>query len=101
MSNLTKTKLINTLEVNALANQKLYFTLPHGIINDERKKFFFHSSSMEDGRLIHAIVEADLFGRQMNIDKITSKYILLYDFDMFGNKQDVKIALDQIEITKQ
>lgn len=101
MSNLTKTQLINTLEVNALANQKLHFTMPHGIIENKEKKYFFHSSVLDDGRLIHSIVEDGLFGRQVNIDKITSKYILVYDFDMFGNKNTAKVSLNDIKITKQ
>ena len=105
MSNLTKTQLINTLEINALANQKLHFSLPSHWDKSKRKEYFFESifenKDRSSNKYLFSICEKGLFGRQMNIEKITTKFIHLYSFDIFGNENKAKIALNQIEITKQ
>ena len=37
----------------------------------------------------------------MNIDKITNKYISLYTYDMFGNKNSAKIKIEDISIVEE
>ena len=34
----------------------------------------------------------------MNIEKITAKYLTLYNFDMMSNKTTYKMALEEIEV---
>lgn len=34
----------------------------------------------------------------MNVDKVTSKYISLYSYDMMKNRTSYKMSLDEIEI---
>jgi hypothetical protein len=47
------------------------------------------------------ISEGGLFGKQMNIDKIGTKKIDLYTFDMLGNmlKREIRFE-DMIEVTE-
>ena len=48
------------------------------------------------------ISEGGLFGKQMNIDKIGTKKIDLYTFDMLGNmlKREIRFE-DMIEVTEE
>ena len=48
------------------------------------------------------IAEDSLFGKQMNIEKIGTKKIDLYSFDMLGNmlKREIRFE-DMIEVTEE
>ena len=48
------------------------------------------------GEKSYAIFEDGVFGKGMNVSKITSRYISLYTFDMMGNQTTYKMALDRI-----
>jgi len=48
------------------------------------------------GEKSYAIFEDNVFGKGMNVSKITSRYISLYTFDMMGTKTTYKMALDRI-----
>ncbi len=37
----------------------------------------------------------------MNIDKVTNKYISLYTYDMFGNKNTAKVKIADISIPEE
>jgi hypothetical protein len=39
-----------------------------------------------------------LLEQGMNVNKITSKYITLYNYDMMGGKTTYKMALEEIEV---
>ena len=50
-----------------------------------------------DGEKSYAIYENESwFSRGMNVNKISSKYISLYTYDMMSNKTTYKMALDRI-----
>ena len=44
------------------------------------------------------ISQGDLFGKQMNIDKIGSRMIKLYSFNMLGIISEAVIRFEDIEI---
>ena len=48
------------------------------------------------GEKTFAIFKDEVFGKGMNVSKITDKYISLYTFDMLDNKTTDKMALDKI-----
>jgi len=48
------------------------------------------------GEKSYSIFEDELFGKGMNVSKITNKYISLYTFDMMGTQTTYKMALDRI-----
>jgi len=48
------------------------------------------------GEKTFAIFEDGVFGRGMNVSKITSRYISLYTFDMMDQRTTYKMALDKI-----
>ena len=48
------------------------------------------------GERLYSIFEDGVFGKGMNVSKITDKYISLYTFDMMGNQTTYKMALDRI-----
>lgn len=46
-----------------------------------------------------AVREAEvIFSRSMNVDKVTEKYITLYDYNLFGVKSTYKIPVNEITI---
>ena len=48
------------------------------------------------GDKAYAIFEDGVFGKGMNVSKITDKYISLYTFDMMDQRTTYKMALDRI-----
>lgn len=48
------------------------------------------------GEKSYAIFEDRVFGKGMNVSKITSRYISLYAFDMMDQRTTYKMALDRI-----
>ena len=48
------------------------------------------------GEKAYSISTGEFFGRSMNVDKITTRYISLYTFDMMERKTTYKMALDKI-----
>jgi hypothetical protein len=39
-----------------------------------------------------------LLGQSMNVDKITNKYITLYDYNLFNVRSTYKIPINEIEV---
>ena len=48
------------------------------------------------GNKAYSISTDEVFGRGMNVSKITSRYISLYTFDMMDQRTTYKMALDRI-----
>jgi len=47
----------------------------------------------------YSVREANkILGRSMNVDKVTSKYITLYDYNLFSVRSTYKIPVNKIEI---
>ena len=47
----------------------------------------------------YSVYETDsILGSGMNVDKITSKYITLYDYNLFKVKSTYKIPINEIEV---
>ena len=65
---------------------------------DKDYEFYCHSYSEEFGPNF-SIHEANSFiGRSMNVDKVTKKYITLYDYNLFSVRSTFKIPVSKIEI---
>ena len=48
----------------------------------------------------YSVYEANtILGQGMNVDKITSKYITLYDYNLFKVRSTYKIPINKIEIS--
>ena len=59
-------------------------------------KVFKHPSQYTRFKKSFAIFEDEIFGKGMNVSKITSRYISLYTFDMMDQRTTYKMALDRI-----
>ena len=65
---------------------------------DKDYEFYCHSYSENFGPSF-SIHEANSFlGRSMNVDKVTKKYITLYDYNLFSVRSTFKIPVSKIEI---
>lgn len=66
--------------------------------NGKDYEFYLHSVSENYGNGF-SIHEANSFmGRSMNVDKVTKKYITLYDYNLFSIKSTFKIPINKIEM---
>ena len=66
--------------------------------NGKDYEFYLHSTSENFGNSF-SIHEANSFlGRSMNVDKVTKKYITLYDYNLFKVRSTFKIPVNSIEI---
>ena len=100
MSNLTKNKLIKTLNINALNNVETTVSVNiHSYRQTEVKELTFSVYDIEKPeKTWYSLSEKGIFGRSMNVDKITENYIYLYTFDMLGQKNINKIKLTDLTI---
>ena len=66
--------------------------------NEKDYEFYCHSYSEKFGPNF-SVHEANSFlGRSMNVDKVTSKYITLYDYNLFSVRSTFKIPVSKIEV---
>jgi hypothetical protein len=78
------------------ATEKFEFTVNLG---GWRKKKVFEFSPKDGGKYSSATVsELSLFGKSMNVSSITKQGLMMYDFDMLGNKLTAKIKFKDIEL---
>lgn len=100
MSNLTKNKLIKTLKINALNNVNTTVSVNiHGYRQTEVKELTFSVYDIDKPKKTwYSLSEKGIFGKSMNVGKITENYIYLYTFDMLGQKNTNKIKLTDLTI---
>ena len=66
--------------------------------NGKDYEFYCHSYSENFGPNF-SIHEANSFlGRSMNVDKVTKKYITLYDYNLFSVRSTFKIPVNAIKV---
>ena len=80
------------LDIKCLrVGSKLYFTYKDK--DYELKCYKWRSQPEKD----YGVYPKDSYvSRGMNVERITKKYLSLYDYDMMGNKTTYKMALDEI-----
>ena len=78
------------------ATEKFEFTVDLG--GWKGKKVFEFSPKGEESWSSAAVRELSLFGKSMNVHSITKQGLMLYDFDMLGNKLTTKIKFEDIEL---
>jgi len=78
------------------ATEKFEFTVDLG--GWKGKKVFEFSPKGEESWSSHAVRELSLFGKSMNVSSITKQGLMLYDFDMLGNKLTAKIRWENVEL---
>lgn len=100
MSNLTKSKLIKTLKINALKDVETTVSVNiHSYGQTETKELSFSVYDIDKPeKTWYSLSEKGIFGRYMNVDKITENYIYLYTIDMLGQKNTNKIKLTDLTI---
>ena len=78
------------------ATEKFEFTVNLG--GWRGKKVFEFSPKGEESWSSAAVRELSLFGKSMNVSSITKQGLMMYDFDMLGNKLTAKIKFKDIEL---
>jgi hypothetical protein len=78
------------------ATEKFEFTVDLG--GWKGKKVFEFSPKGEESWSSAAVRELSMFGKSMNIHSITKQGLMLYDFDMLGNKLTAKIKFEDVEL---
>ena len=67
--------------------------------NYKDKKYEFCCYSYSDEKKHYSVRDASSFlGEGMNVEKITKKYISLYDYNLFNVKSTYKIPVNKIEV---
>ena len=84
-------KLIEALQVNV---EEITFTFQ----NEEFTISRFDERSNEVGGC--SVAKKGSWINTMNIEKVTSKYITVYSFDMMGQKSTFKFPIDKLEFQK-
>ena len=78
------------------ATEKFEFTVDLG--GWRKKKVFEFSPKGEESYSSSAVRELSLFGKSMNVSSITKQGLMMYDFDMLGNKITAKIKWEDVEL---
>ena len=78
------------------ATEKFEFTVDLG--GWKGKKVFEFSPKGEESWSSAAIRELSMFGKSMNVSSITKQGLMMYDFDMLGNKLTAKIKWADVEL---
>jgi hypothetical protein len=78
------------------ATEKFEFTVNLG--GWRKKKVFEFSPKGEESWSSSSVSELSLFGKSMNVSSITKQGLMMYDFDMLGNKLTAKIKFKDIEL---
>lgn len=55
-------------------------------------------STYGNGKKAFSVSGDAYWGRSMNVDKITSQYITLYDYNLMGQKSQFKLPISQITL---
>ena len=77
------------------ATEKFEFTVNLGGWRGKKVLEFHPSTSKYSDNSVH---ELSAFGKGMNVSSITKQGLMLYDFDMLGNKRTAKIKFEDIEL---
>jgi hypothetical protein len=78
------------------ATEKFEFTVDLG--GWKGKKVFEFSPKGEESWSSAAIRELSMFGKSMNVSSITKQGLMMYNFDMLGNKLTAKIKWENVEL---
>ena len=78
------------------ATEKFQFTVDIGGYWKNKKVFEFTPS--EDEYIPAAVSELSIFGKSMNVKSITENGLMLYSFDILGNKITAKIKFEDVEL---
>ena len=77
------------------ATEKFQFTVDLG---GWKKKKVFEFTPSEDEYIPAAVSELSIFGQSMNVKSITENGLMLYSFDILGNKITAKIKFEDVEL---
>jgi hypothetical protein len=62
------------------------------------KEYYIYFFRYESGTVLYSVCPYGFHASgSMNIDKVTSKYISLYDYNMMSQRTSYKMSLDEIE----
>tara|TARA_R110000787_G_scaffold2384_3_gene9591 strand:+ start:2598 stop:2879 length:282 start_codon:yes stop_codon:yes gene_type:complete len=80
------------------ATENFQFTLKNMEDNGlgGKKVFEFHPS--QEKWMDNAVFELGMFGKGMNVKSITESGLMLYTFDMLGNRITAKIKFKDVEL---
>jgi len=78
------------------ATEKFEFTVNLG--GWRGKKVFEFTPKAVEKYSSATVSELSLFGKSMNVSSITKQGLMMYDFDMLGNKLTAKIKFKDIEL---
>jgi len=63
------------------------------------KKYEFRCYAEYNGKKSFSVSQHDRFiGQTMNVDKVTSQYITVYDYNLFNQRSTFKIPLPEITL---
>lgn len=65
---------------------------------DKDYEFYCHSFSEKWGPSFSIYESGSFLGLSMNVDKVTKKYITLYDYNLFKVRSTFKIPVNKIKI---
>ena len=65
---------------------------------DKDYEFYCYSYSENYGPSFSIHESGSFLGRSMNVDKITNKYITVYDYNLFKVRSTYKIPINKIEM---
>lgn len=65
---------------------------------NEDYEFYCHSYLEKFGPSFSIHKSGSFLGGSMNVDKVTKKYITLYDYNLFKVRSTYKIPINEIEI---
>ena len=88
-----KSQFLNKKIKNLKEGDKFIFTY-----GDKDYEFYCHSYSENFGPSFSIHEAGSFLGRSMNVDKVTKKYITLYDYNLFSVRSSFKIPVSKIEI---
>lgn len=81
--------------VNKINNNELEVTTPFVYRGKE-----YYINKIEYGttekKIMYSVSEKRIFGSSMNVDKITTRYISLFSYDMMSNKTSYKMAVEEL-----
>ena len=79
------------------ATEKIQFTVNIGGYWKKKKVFEF-SPPEEDEYLPAAVSELGIFGKSMNVKSVTENGLMLYSFDILGNKITAKVKFEDVAL---
>ena len=76
--------------------EKIQFTVNIG--GYWKKKKVFEFTPPEDEYLDGQVSELGIFGKSMNVKSVTDNGLMLYSFDILGNKITAKVKFEDVEL---